>query len=236
MAMSARRWASRAAGLVGCLPAPCARCWAGAAQSHGPSPSAAVAAASRADRARAWRGQARRRRDLATSSDADGDAFSHFSAEHGSSRRSSTSRSATACSASSGCRRPSSTKSSDGLGPLYNARACQSCHLKDGRGHPPRGPAYRRPLGVDVSAPVDPAARPTSSARRCAEGAIRHPRADLRRAASGARRPGPRRRGADGRHLRGDAGRRSPAARSSCCAGRAIASPISATGRCIRTR
>jgi CxxC motif-containing protein (DUF1111 family) len=32
---------------------------------------------------------------------------------------------------------PSSTKSSDGLGPLYNARACQNCHLKDGRGHPP---------------------------------------------------------------------------------------------------
>lgn len=32
---------------------------------------------------------------------------------------------------------PSSTKSSDGLGPLFNARACQACHLKDGRGHPP---------------------------------------------------------------------------------------------------
>lgn len=32
---------------------------------------------------------------------------------------------------------PSSTRSSDGLGPLYNARACQNCHLKDGRGHPP---------------------------------------------------------------------------------------------------
>ncbi|MEM7177548.1 MAG: di-heme oxidoredictase family protein, partial [Pseudomonadota bacterium] len=31
---------------------------------------------------------------------------------------------------------PSSTKSSDGLGPLYNARSCQRCHLKDGRGHP----------------------------------------------------------------------------------------------------
>jgi len=28
---------------------------------------------------------------------------------------------------------PSSTTSSDGLGPLYNARACQRCHLKDGR-------------------------------------------------------------------------------------------------------
>ncbi len=34
----------------------------------------------------------------------------------------------------------SSTQAADGLGPLYNARACQSCHLKDGRGHPPAGP------------------------------------------------------------------------------------------------
>lgn len=32
---------------------------------------------------------------------------------------------------------PSSTRASDGLGPLYNARACQDCHLKDGRGHTP---------------------------------------------------------------------------------------------------
>ena len=32
---------------------------------------------------------------------------------------------------------PASTKSSDGLGPLFNARACQRCHIKDGRGHPP---------------------------------------------------------------------------------------------------
>lgn len=35
---------------------------------------------------------------------------------------------------------PSSTLASDGLGPLYNARSCQRCHLKDGRGHPPEGP------------------------------------------------------------------------------------------------
>jgi CxxC motif-containing protein (DUF1111 family) len=34
---------------------------------------------------------------------------------------------------------PSSTTSSDGLGPLYNSRSCQSCHLKDGRGRPPAG-------------------------------------------------------------------------------------------------
>lgn len=32
---------------------------------------------------------------------------------------------------------PSSTTSSDGLGPLFNSRACQSCHLRDGRGRPP---------------------------------------------------------------------------------------------------
>jgi CxxC motif-containing protein (DUF1111 family) len=35
---------------------------------------------------------------------------------------------------------PSSTQASDGLGPLFNARSCQLCHLKDGRGHPPRVP------------------------------------------------------------------------------------------------
>ncbi len=34
---------------------------------------------------------------------------------------------------------PSSTQASDGLGPLYNARSCHSCHIKDGRGHPPEG-------------------------------------------------------------------------------------------------
>ncbi|WP_421917518.1 di-heme oxidoredictase family protein [Mesorhizobium sp.] len=34
---------------------------------------------------------------------------------------------------------PSSTQASDGLGPLFNERACQNCHLKDGRGRPPEG-------------------------------------------------------------------------------------------------
>ncbi|UHS60196.1 thiol oxidoreductase [Agrobacterium vaccinii] len=34
---------------------------------------------------------------------------------------------------------PSSTQASDGLGPLYNARSCQTCHIKDGRGRPPDG-------------------------------------------------------------------------------------------------
>lgn len=31
---------------------------------------------------------------------------------------------------------PSSTTASDGLGPLYNARSCQSCHVRNGRGKP----------------------------------------------------------------------------------------------------
>ncbi|UTW10756.1 di-heme oxidoreductase family protein [Marinobacterium rhizophilum] len=35
---------------------------------------------------------------------------------------------------------PSSTTASDGLGPLYNARSCLRCHLKNGRGKPPEGP------------------------------------------------------------------------------------------------
>ncbi len=35
---------------------------------------------------------------------------------------------------------PASTQAADGLGPLFNARACQRCHIKDGRGHPPAGP------------------------------------------------------------------------------------------------
>ncbi len=35
---------------------------------------------------------------------------------------------------------PTSTLASDGLGPLFNARSCQRCHIKDGRGHPPEGP------------------------------------------------------------------------------------------------
>lgn len=32
---------------------------------------------------------------------------------------------------------PATTQASDGLGPLFNARSCQSCHVKDGRGHLP---------------------------------------------------------------------------------------------------
>ncbi|MEM6609842.1 MAG: di-heme oxidoredictase family protein [Pseudomonadota bacterium] len=55
---------------------------------------------------------------------------------------------------------PSSTIASDGLGPLYNARSCQRCHIKDGRGHPPEGPddlAVSMLLRVSIPAEPDPA-------------------------------------------------------------------------------
>jgi len=32
---------------------------------------------------------------------------------------------------------PASTAARDGLGPLFNTNTCQSCHIKDGRGHAP---------------------------------------------------------------------------------------------------
>ncbi|HBN52313.1 MAG TPA: thiol oxidoreductase, partial [Thalassospira sp.] len=31
---------------------------------------------------------------------------------------------------------PTRTKAADGLGPLFNSRACNGCHIRNGRGHP----------------------------------------------------------------------------------------------------
>ncbi|WP_187430782.1 hypothetical protein ROLI_020150 [Roseobacter fucihabitans] len=56
---------------------------------------------------------------------------------------------------------PSSTLASDGLGPLYNARSCQRCHLKDGRGHPPQGPDdTATSMLVRLSVPTDQSGAP----------------------------------------------------------------------------
>jgi CxxC motif-containing protein (DUF1111 family) len=50
---------------------------------------------------------------------------------------------------------PSSTLTSDKLGPPYNAQCCQWCHLKDGRGHPPKPGADNAVLMVlRVSVPA----------------------------------------------------------------------------------
>lgn len=43
---------------------------------------------------------------------------------------------------------PASTRGSDGLGPLWNARSCADCHRNDGRGFPPEEAGDRRPGAV----------------------------------------------------------------------------------------
>ncbi|WP_296256610.1 MULTISPECIES: di-heme oxidoredictase family protein [unclassified Pseudomonas] len=53
---------------------------------------------------------------------------------------------------------PSTTTARDGLGPLFNTNACQNCHIKDGRGHPPEpGAENAVSMLVRLSIPDDPA-------------------------------------------------------------------------------
>ncbi|KMM81495.1 di-heme oxidoredictase family protein [Pseudomonas deceptionensis] len=52
---------------------------------------------------------------------------------------------------------PATTTARDGLGPLFNTNACQNCHIKDGRGHPP-APGAKNAVSmlVRLSIPNDP--------------------------------------------------------------------------------
>lgn len=53
---------------------------------------------------------------------------------------------------------PSTTTARDGLGPLFNTNACQNCHIKDGRGHPPTPDAQNAvSMLVRLSIPDAPA-------------------------------------------------------------------------------
>lgn len=53
---------------------------------------------------------------------------------------------------------PSTTTARDGLGPLFNTNACQNCHIKDGRGHPPEaGDTNAVSMLIRLSIPDDPA-------------------------------------------------------------------------------
>jgi len=53
---------------------------------------------------------------------------------------------------------PSTTTARDGLGPLFNTNACQNCHIKDGRGHPPDAGADNAvSMLVRLSIPDEPA-------------------------------------------------------------------------------
>lgn len=52
---------------------------------------------------------------------------------------------------------PASTTARDGLGPLFNTNACQNCHIKDGRGHPPaEGAPHSVSMLVRLSLPAGP--------------------------------------------------------------------------------
>ncbi len=52
---------------------------------------------------------------------------------------------------------PASTDARDGLGPLFNTNACQNCHIKDGRGHPPGSAADNAVSSlVRLSIPAQP--------------------------------------------------------------------------------
>ena len=48
---------------------------------------------------------------------------------------------------------PASTASRDGLGPVFNARSCEACHLKDGRGRPPENSEPFTTMLVRISIP-----------------------------------------------------------------------------------
>lgn len=51
---------------------------------------------------------------------------------------------------------PSSTEARDGLGPIFNAQSCSTCHFEDGRARPPEGPDDpQRGLLIRISVPGD---------------------------------------------------------------------------------
>lgn len=57
---------------------------------------------------------------------------------------------------------PASTRARDGLGPLFSARSCSSCHLRDGRGRPPLPDSTDlQSATVNLSVPPDQARRST---------------------------------------------------------------------------
>lgn len=69
---------------------------------------------------------------------------------------------------------PSTTTARDGLGPLFNTNACQNCHIKDGRGHPPEPDASTAAsMLVRLSIPAD--GSPTHAEQLQRQGVIPEP-------------------------------------------------------------
>ena len=67
---------------------------------------------------------------------------------------------------------PSTTTARDGLGPLFNTNACQNCHIKDGRGHPP---AANAPSAVSMLLRLSIPAEPGQEAQLQRHGVIAEP-------------------------------------------------------------
>ena len=68
---------------------------------------------------------------------------------------------------------PASVASRDGLGPLFNTMSCQSCHVLDGRGRPPKEDEEMRSMLVRVSLPSDGSA--AHEALVATHGLVPHP-------------------------------------------------------------
>lgn len=68
---------------------------------------------------------------------------------------------------------PATTTVRDGLGPLFNANACQSCHIRDGRGHPPE-PGHLSSVSMLVRLSI-PAVEEKDQAIRQRLGAVPEP-------------------------------------------------------------
>jgi CxxC motif-containing protein (DUF1111 family) len=60
---------------------------------------------------------------------------------------------------------PASTAARDGLGPIFNTNSCQTCHIKDGRGHPPDTEEEMISTLVRISVPDAEGAAPEILAR-----------------------------------------------------------------------
>ena len=120
------------------------------------------------------------------------------------------SRSATASSTTTGSPRRRRPSGRDGLGPLFNAQSCSTCHFHDGRAAAARRRRRSR-------------ARPAVPAERARHRRPRRRRARARPTATSSRTGrslGVPPEGRVAHHLRGGAGRRSPTARSTRCSRR----------------
>ncbi|GAB4227400.1 MAG: di-heme oxidoredictase family protein [Methyloligellaceae bacterium] len=136
--------------------------WAGAAAGDGQRPVLRVSEAARLELGEALPGGAA----TALQAAADAKAFSHVSANIAFEGRIDF-RIGNAFFRKKWLAAPASAPDFDGLGPLFNARSCEACHIRDGRGRPP--PAHAQPGEDDaVSMVLRLSIPPQNDAQRAA--------------------------------------------------------------------